>query len=483
MSFNMSNRDQAMIFPATIEDYVPKDAPVRAYDSFVEALNFSRLGIRLLPCGGAEQYYPKDLLKLIIYGVSYGIRSSRKLERACYENMSFIWLMGGQKPDYRTIARFRIRHKEAIKKVLKQCVRICLDLELIEGNVLFVDGSKFRADASINKTWTKEKCEKHIKKIEERIDALMDDCESTDIEEQNNPSSAKLKEEVQDKTQLINKIKDVLAILESEDKKSINSTDPDSVKAKGRQGTHAAHNVQSVVDGKHGLIVHAEAVSQSNDYNQLSGQLKQAVANTGIMPAHVCSDAGYADVDDIKEIDPRINVIVPSHQQAQKENGRCPVRPFAKEQFNYNAQKDEYICPEGKPLRFIGIFADAPNKKRYQASSKECRGCPHFGDPQQGKCTQAANGRRLTRLAEEELKEQLEANYQRPENQAIYKRRKEFVEHPFGHMKRNLGAGQFMLRGNAKVNAETALLATCFNMARMITILGIPALLAKLSTV
>ena len=76
----------------------------------------------------------------------------------------------------------------------------------------------------------------------------------------------------------------------------------------------------------------------------------------------------------------------------------------------------------------------------------------------------------------------MEANYQRPENQRIYKLRKQMVEHPFGHMKRNLGAGQFMLRGIAQVNAAVSILSTCFNIARMITILGIPQMIAQLNS-
>jgi len=479
----MNNKHQPFIFPSVIEDYVPADAPVRVYDAFVDALNFEKLGISIEPNprGGADEYYPKDLLKLLIYGLSYGIRSSRKLERACHDNLSFIWLMGGLEPDYRTIARFRITHKEAIKKVLKQCVRMCINLDLIEGNVLFIDGSKFRADASINNTWTKEKCENSLRKIEERIDQFMDDLAKADAQEDSEESLVKIKEQIHDKANLINKIKDVLQDLETQGSESINSTDADSVRAHSRQGTHAVHNVQSSVDGKHGLIVHAEAVSQNTDYNQLSVQVKKSVENIGKTPEHVCADAGYADVDDLKKVDPAINVVVPSHKQAQKENGRCPLTPFDKERFVYDRQTDEYVCPEGKRLKFASVPEKNRNRRRYQAKGSECRSCPHFGDPDSGQCTRSSAGRRIIRLSDEELKEQMAANYQRPENQEIYRLRKEKVEHPFGHMKRNLGAGQFMLRSTAKVNAEVSLLATCFNLARMITILGVPHLLGKLT--
>lgn len=480
MAYKIGDRMQATFLPPVINDYIGGKDPVRVYDSFVEALDFNELGISLTDYkAGADEYYPKAMLKLIIYGYSYGIRSSRKLERACHHNLSFIWLMTDLKPDYRTIARFRSQYKEAIKKVLKQCVRVCLNLDLIEGNVFFTDGSKFRANASINNTWSKERCEQYLKKTEEQIDQIINESEQIDAQEQDDRSLVRLKEPVHEKARLINKIKDVLNRLNSGSQKHINSTDTDSVKAKNRQGTHAAYNVQSTVDGKHGLIVCAEAVSQSNDYNQLSQQVKTAAEVLGKNPGHVCADAGYADVEDLRKIDPEINIIVPSHKQAQKENGRCPVQPFDKEHFVYDHRSDEYTCPAGGRLK----FSDFPGigKKRYQADGIECRACIHFGDPAAGKCTKSKDGRRIIRLVHEEFKEQTEANYKRPENQEIYKLRKEKVEHPFGHMKRNLGAGQFMLRGLPKVNAEVSLIATCFNIARMMTIVGIPQLLVKLA--
>ena len=85
-------------------------------------------------------------------------------------------------------------------------------------------------------------------------------------------------------------------------------------------------------------------------------------------------------------------------------------------------------------------------------------------------------------MGNEALIEKLEEIYQKEENQKVYKLRKEKAELPFGHMKRNLGAGQFMLRGRKGVNAELSLLSTCFNIARMITIIGIPMLITKLNS-
>lgn len=477
MAYKIGDQMQQTFLPSIIDDYVGPQTPVRVYDAFVDALNFNELGISLAPSvhGGADQYYPKQLLKLLIWGYSYGIRSSRKLERACYDNLSFIWLMGGLKPDYRTISRFRSQYKGAIKKVLKQCVRMCVDMNLIEGNTLFIDGSKFRANASINNTRTKKGCEQYLKKVEEHIDRIIDESEQIDASESRESSLVKLKEQIHDKAKLINKMKDVLAKLNTQGKDNINSTDPESVKAKSRQGTHAIYNVQGVTDAKHGLIVHADAISQSNDYNQLGPQTAAAVEVLNRKPQNLCADAGYADVDDLKTIDSKINIVVPSHRQAQEDKGLHPIKPFDKSHFTYNPDKDEYVCPEGKTLKFVDL--PKPGKRRYKADGLVCRVCPHFGQ-----CTKSPEGRRIIRLVEEVFKEQLEANYKRPENQKIYKLRKQKAELPFGHIKRNLGAGQFMLRGRDKVNAEVSILATCFNIARMITIVGIGALLTKLSS-
>ena len=113
------NRQQMMLFPQSIDQYVPDDHPVRAYDAFVDTLDFKKLGITINTRKvGNSQYDPRAMLKLLLYGYSYGIRSSRKLEREVYNNLSFIWLMKNLKPDHKTIAEFRRKNKPALKHSL-----------------------------------------------------------------------------------------------------------------------------------------------------------------------------------------------------------------------------------------------------------------------------------------------------------------------------------------------------------------------------
>jgi len=181
MAYRYGDRHQRALFPQSIDEYIPENAPVRAYDVFVDSLDFGQLGIALEPHKvGCPQYNPRAMLKLLIYGYSYGVRSSRKLEREAHYNLSFIWLIGGLKPDHKTIAEFRRNNKVSLRKVLKQCARLCIELGLIEGNTLFVDGSKIRANASMSNSWSKDRCRKHLKNIDRRIKQILNECESAD---------------------------------------------------------------------------------------------------------------------------------------------------------------------------------------------------------------------------------------------------------------------------------------------------------------
>jgi len=319
MAYKIGNRMQQTFLPSVIDDYVGHQDPVRVYDAFVEALDFSRLSIPIEPYkAGADEYYPKEMLKLIIYGYSYGVRSSRKLERACHHNLSFMWLMGGLKPHYRTIARFRSEHKQAIKKVLKQCVHLCIKLDLIEGNCLFVDGSPFRANASIKNTWTAKRCKRQLKKLSQHIDALVDESERLDKQEDDKESLVKLKAELKDKEQLQSQIQEIASELNKEQRSQINTTDPDCVKVNSRQGTHAGYNAQITVDEKHALIVNSEALSHSQDANQFSHQVRRATKVLGKKPKVVCRDSGYHSLKDIEKVDKDITIVCPARNKLKK---------------------------------------------------------------------------------------------------------------------------------------------------------------------
>lgn len=473
MAYRYGNRYQIGLFPQSIEDYVVPGDPVRAYDAFVEALDFNALGIEIDPNQvGNSEYDPKAMLKLFVYGYSYGTKTSRKLEREIHHNLSFIWLMGGLKPDHKTIAEFRRKNKEALKKVLRQCARMCLKLDLIAGNVLFVDGTKIRANAARAQTHDQAYYEQHLSEIDCRIEQLVEECEKIDDMDGGQKSWVEMEHELTQKKQLKERIQEALKTMKETGQEKINLTDPDCAIMHSIQGSHASYNMQSVVDDKHGLIVHAEAVSDTNDLNQFARQIDQA-NDVLEKPCEVaCADAGYADTEELQKTDAKgIKVVVPSQRQAlHKEEG-----PFSKSHFRYDKEQDCYWCPEGHRLSYVGTDKSS-GKRQYQiTNSKICRGCVNYGQ-----CTEAKKGRKISRIPLEEVKERLEAQYEEASSQEIYARRKARAEHPFGHVKRNLKMDGFLIRGAPGVNAETSLLGTCFNLARMITILGVSGLIGKL---
>ncbi|MCK4682717.1 IS1182 family transposase [Candidatus Bipolaricaulota bacterium] len=473
MAYRYGKRHEHDLLPACIEDYVPAEAPVRVYDAFVEALDFGELGIEL-DSGkvGNSSYDPKTMLKLLVYGYSYGIRSSRKLERATHYNLSFMWLMGGLKPDHKTIAEFRRKHKVSLSEVLRQCARLCLKLDLIVGNSLFVDGSKMRANASLKHHWSKDRCRKHLEKIDRRIEEILSECERTDEQESSGGSMVEMPEELTDQQALREKVQEIIEQLESDSKASVNTTDSDCVRIHGRQGSHAGYNMQTVVDEKHGLIVNADVVADNNDLGQLVNQVKQAHETLGRSCETVCADAGYANYDELEKIDnEQVRVVVPSRRQA----GTKAVESFDKSEFKYDSDNDVYVCPAGEVLTYRGI--ENKNKKVYKVGARVCRQCCYFGE-----CTKSRkNGRKIVRYVNEEFRERLATQFEQPDSQAIYELRKQKAELPFGHIKRNLNAGYFLLRGLDGVRAEASLLASCFNLVRMITLIGVPALIAELA--
>ena len=354
--------------------------------------------------------------------------------------------------------------------VLKQCVRLCLKLKLVEGNTLFVDGTKIKANASIDNSWSEERCRKLLKHADEKIVQILNDMEKLDQEEEHKESLVQMEKHLANKQALKERVASILDQMKQENVPNLNTTDPECAKVKDKQSFTAGYNVQTVVDDKNGLIVHSDVVTDANDSQQFAKQINEANTTIGGTCQTACADSGYANTEVQKEVDDKnILVVVPSQRQARKE----PMGPFAKENFIYDPQTDTLTCPLGKKLVPAGCDGYV---QQYRMKSKEdCLSCIHFGV-----CTSnKERGRIVGRLVLQDEKDRFEKQYQ--EDLHIYQKRKEKVEHPFGHIKWNLGVQAFLLRGLKGVKAEASLLCTAFNLRRMMTILGVEQLVLKLN--
>jgi transposase len=473
MAYRYGDRTQRILFPQSIDEYIPQDAPVRVYDAIVDKMDLQSMGFEIDPDKvGCPQYDPKIMLKLLVYGYSYGVRSSRKLERECHYNLSFIWLTAGLKPDHKTIAQFRLENKNALQKVIKQCAGICVELDLIDGNILFIDGSRMRANASIDRTITKEKALRTLKHIDQRISSLLSECEQADSEESDQGSLVHTHQELKDHQLLRDKIESALRSIEQQQKHSHNMTDKDCVMIHSRQGSHSGYNGQIAVDDKHGLIVNSDVVSENNDLKQFSVQVQQANEVLSKPCKEACADAGYSNAQELEKIDKQgIKVIVPSKQQASR-NG---PGSFDRSAFEYISQEDVYICPGGQKLPYQWNNAKR-GRREYVADIRICKSCEHYGLCTKGK----KHGRRIIRNNNEQFRDRIRYQYAEADSQEVYTHRKQKVELPFGHIKHNLKVSSFLLRGLAGVKAEMSILSSCFNITRMISIIGVSELMVRL---
>jgi hypothetical protein len=229
--------------------------------------------------------------------------------------------------------------------------------------------------------------------------------------------------------------------------------------------TDAAYNVQSTVDEKHGLIVTLDVTNENNDSNQLSKQVACAHDVTGKQCSVAVADVGYNNVSELEAVEQQdVKPVIPPRTKRKEQEG-----------LSYDEAHDEYVCPAGKRLTKRGLNADGTLYIYKIEGSTTCKNCS-------AKCTKNKTGKTIARLVREKQRQHYEDLYHTEESQRLYRLRKEKVEHPFGHIKRNLGVQSFLLRGIAGANAEISLLGTCFNIRRLMTIFGMTALLEKLAT-
>jgi transposase len=179
-----ASRDQAMLLPECLDDYVDESNPVRIVDAFVELLDLAALGFKTIPeATGRPGYHPGMMLRLYIYGYLNRIQSSRRLERECGRNLELVWLTGRLQPDFKTIADFRKDNGPAIRKVCQQFVLFCREMSLLDAKLVAIDGSRFKASNAKAKNFTREKLTRKLGEIDAAIARYMAELDRADAAE------------------------------------------------------------------------------------------------------------------------------------------------------------------------------------------------------------------------------------------------------------------------------------------------------------
>jgi Transposase and inactivated derivatives len=224
------NRKQVILFPETIDEYIEANDPVRFIDAFVDSLELKELSFRHaeLEPTGRPPYHPADLLKLYIYGYLNRVRSSRCLEKESKRNVELMWLLKKLSPDFKTIADFRKDNADAVKKVCKEFIFLCKRLDLFGGELVAIDGSKFKAVNSKHRNFNEGKLKKKLKGIEEKIEGYLRELEENDEKESgvNSPYRQELEAKIEELKERRGEHQKLLGKLEESGESQISLTDP-----------------------------------------------------------------------------------------------------------------------------------------------------------------------------------------------------------------------------------------------------------------
>lgn len=264
-------RSQGTLFPVVLDDLVPTDHVCHVIDAFVERLPMSQLGFERAEAAdtGRPGYDPRDLLRLYLYGYLNQIRSSGRLEAECRRNVELMWLLGGLNPDQKSIAEFRRLHRDAITAAGAELVRFARECGLIRGEWIAIDGSKFRAVASIDATRERVELQRYLDKVEK-----------ADREQQTSIDHSA-----------------VQAALE----KLKQHPEPDANFMLVRQVVLPAYNVQTAVDAEHAIIVAHSVTLDASDIRCLKPMADAAKEALQTETLQVVADAGYSNGEQIAQ--------------------------------------------------------------------------------------------------------------------------------------------------------------------------------------
>lgn len=474
-------RERGWLLPPSLDELVPEDHPARFVAEFVDGLSrgdWEELGVAMEgEAMGAPAYHPRALLAIWLYGFMTGVRSCRKLEGACRDQVPYLWLSGWQRPDHNTLWRFYRAHRQGMRRLLGRTVGTAVRLGLVELAVQAVDGTKVGANASAHRSYSNAALERLLGRTKQAVEELERQNEAGE-----DAPPPKLPEGLAEREVLRERVREAMGTVSPEKHGlerygQVNLTDGDARLMKTKDGFRPAYNAQAMVSPllgtEGGMVVTAAGVSVSpHDGAQLVPMMDRAEETVGAGAELTLADAGYHSGSNLSELAGRGRKVAMPEPQARALEGA-----YHKDRFGYDSQKDHYICPQGQVLRFSRTKLTKGKPVRlYRASGAVCRNCPAFGN-----CTKdRRHGRALEIGPHEEALRAHRSWMATAEAKEGYRRRMQLVEPVFGIIKEQLGARRFLLRGLANVAAEWALLATAFNLRTLWKVwrtrnLGLPA--------
>lgn len=452
-----ANYDQIFLLPLALDEWVPAEHPARFIRDFVDELPLETLGLKTFPGKeGRPHYAPDMLLKVWLYGWMTRVRSSRGLEKACFESMPFLWLTGNHHPDHNTLWRFFRDNKKALRKLFKLVVQVAVKSELVGFALHALDGTKIVAACSMEKALHRKALEDELKKLDATIDEQLKQIEQS--EHANSTPGFAMPWPLENAQRRKEEIRKAMTELDGAKVDHLHPDESDARVMKNRSHRTLSYNAQAVVDHDSDMIVAADVVTQAHDNEQLVPMVEQVQDTLGQTAEQTVADAGYYGGEQIAEAEKRHLPVIVAIQEETGTKGE-----LNKSHFVYDATRRGYVCPRGEFLRLESTYKPTEETpyplEIYRCHNKQCS--------VREQCSTDKKGRSIRRTPFEDALKRQAQKQSNPAMKILLSLRKEIVEHLFAIIKNIDGFRRFTVRGIENVNAQWALVCTAVNLRKM----------------
>ena len=454
---------------------------------------------------GATAYDPRILLKIVLYAYSRGITSSRKIEQACTENIILMALSADTRPHFTTIAEFISTMDQEIIHLFRNVLLVCDDLGLIGKEMFAIDGCKLPSNASKEWSGTKADFERKVVKLEQAIDHMLATHRRHDHNQGDEDVRTREEQYVNTLRKRVDKLKKWLS--HNEDKpgktgkpRKSNITDNDSAKMKTSHGVVQGYDGVTSVDGKHQVIVHAEAFGEAQEHDLLKPMVAgtrenfQSIGQDGdiLTEAKLTADSGFHTEENMKmlfaeEIDAYVADKLFRKRDPRFAGADRYKERYRQERKQYYGGKDLFsikdfifpedlshcICPAGSRLCRSGGNAviNGELATKFKGPKSACLPCALRGKclrhPERTEIRQVAYFHGRTARGKETFTEKMKRKIDSTIGRALYSLRVAIAEPPFAHICRILGLNRFTLRGKTKVNVQWNLYCIVHNLKKI----------------
>ena len=494
------DRTQILLFNPTLDSMVPPDHPVRLFDEILAEMDWSSWEMCYIGFG-QPAIHPRIVAAVLLYGLSQGIRSSRRLEWACNNALDFMWLTQGRHIDHSTFCNFRVNFERPLKGLFRQVGRVAISMGMIRLNQVALDGTKVKASSSRHSTASAATLEDRLAELDDQIDEMLAQAGATDRQENelfgsSHPNEhlprelADLKARQLRLREALGKVRLKPASKDPDKSPKVPVADPQATISPNKEGGFAPNYTPvAVVDSQCGMIVSADVLEDNDESEAVLDAVDAVKENFQEHPAELLADSAFNGGENLEGLQQRkIEAYIPSATRqdrpdnpARRETLDQPVpqeqwdklpidgatKRLCRTAFVYDPANNCYWCPMGKKLEHAGSCRKPRRKETTEYQQFRCASCDNC--PLKAKCISSdAAARVIARDRHEPLREAMDVRLRSQGASVRRGLRSHLCEGTFGTIKHAFGLRQFLLRGLRKVRMEWTWASLTFNLRKLV---------------